>query len=50
MLSTYDLQMVARLEDRYLDPDYYTPGYSDEKEEAMWEEADRRYAEKCLEK
>lgn len=45
-----NLETLARLEERYLDPDYDTPRYSEEKEEAMWEEADRRYAERCLDR
>jgi len=49
-MPDYNEQVLARLEDRYLDPDYDDSIYSDEREEAMWEEADRRYAEKCLEK
>ena len=44
----YNERMVARLEERYLDPDYDPSRYSEDKEEAEWEEADRRYAEKCL--
>ena len=51
MLSTYDMQALARLEERWLDPDYETTtGWSEEKEEAMWDEADRRYAERCLDR
>ena len=45
-----NLETLARLEEIYLDPDYDTSRYSEEKEEAMWDEADRRYAERCLEK
>ena len=43
-------EILARLEDRYLDPDYDPSLYSEEKERAMWEEADRRYAERCLDR
>ena len=45
-----NLETLARLEERYLDPDYDTSRYSEEKEEAMCEEADRRYAERCLDR
>lgn len=40
-------EILARLEERYLDPDYDTLVYSVEKEEAMLDEADRRYVERC---
>lgn len=45
-----NLETLARLEERYLDPDYDTSRYSEEKEEAMLDEADRRYAERCLDR
>ena len=48
MLSIYDMQALTRLEERYLDPDYDPSGYSEDKDEAEFEEADRRYAEKCV--
>ena len=47
MLSAYDLACLSRLEDRWLDPDCVDEPKDDE---AEWEEADRRYAERCLEK
>lgn len=50
MLSMTDMRAIARYEDRYLDPDCDTSVYSEEKEEAEWDKADRRYAEKCLER
>lgn len=46
----YNMEVLARLEERYLDPDYDTSSKSEDKEEAMWEEADRRYAERCLDR
>ena len=50
MLNAYDMACLLRLEARWLDPDYDTSRYSEEKEEAMLDEADRRYAERCLDR
>lgn len=43
MLSTYDMQCLSRLEDRYLDPDYNTiPEDEEDYDNDMWLEADRK--------
>ena len=48
MLSTYDMQCLSKLEDRWLDPDYNAiPEDEDDRE---WEEADRRCEEKWAER
>jgi len=44
----YNEQVLARLEERWLDPDCVDEPKDDE--EAMWEEADRRYEERCLDR
>lgn len=44
MLSTYDMECLSRLEDRWLDPDCNTiPEDEDDRE---WLETDRRFEEK----
>ena len=43
----YNERIVAQLEERWLDPDCVEEPYDDE---AEWEEADRRYAERCLDR
>lgn len=48
MLSTYDMQCLSKLEDRWLDPDYNAiPEDEDDRER---EEADRRCEEKWAER
>ena len=44
MLSIYDMQCLARLEDRWLDPNFVLTDDKDDDE--LWEEADRRCEEK----
>ena len=39
MLSTYDMQCLSRLEDRWLDPDYNV--IPEDEEDDEWENADR---------
>ena len=39
MLSTYDMECLSRLEDRWLDPDYNT--IPEDEDDYEWEEADR---------
>ena len=49
MLSTYDMECLSRLEDRWLDPDY--DGTEDEEESDMdWLEADREYEDRICER
>lgn len=49
-MSDFNDRMLARLEATWLDPDSDKPMRSEEKDEAMFEEADRRYAERCLDR
>ena len=49
-MSDLNEQALARWEATWLDPDSDKPMRSEEKDEAMFEEADRRYAERCLER
>lgn len=49
MLSIYDMQCLARLEDRWLDPDSDTIHHTDEdKEEYELQKGDAEWAERCL--
>lgn len=48
MLSTYDMQCLSRLEDRWLDPDYNA--IPEDEEDDEWEEADREYEERVFER
>lgn len=50
MLSMYDAQALARLEERYLDPDYDGSIWSEDKDEAEFNRADEEYAERCYER
>jgi len=50
MLGMYDAQALARLEERYLDPDYNGSIWSEEKEEAEYNRADEEYVERCMER
>lgn len=49
MLSTYDMQCLGRLEDRWLDPDYNIIP-EDEEDDEYWDYADRRMEEKWAER
>lgn len=49
MLSTYDMQCLSKLEDRWLDPDCNTIP-EDEDDNEFWLEADRRCEEKWAER
>lgn len=46
MLSTYDMECLSRLEDRWLDPDCNT--IPEDEEDYEWEEADRAAEEKWI--
>lgn len=46
MLSTYDMECLSRLEDRWLDPDWNT--IPEDEEDYEWEEADRVAEEKWI--
>ena len=46
MLSTYDMECLSRLEDRWLDPDYNT--IPEDEDDYEWEEADRVAEEKWI--
>lgn len=49
MLSTYDMQCLSRLEERWLDPDYNTiPEDEDEWENYQLLKGDTEWAEKAV--
>ena len=50
MLSTYDMQCLSRLEDRWLDPDYNTIPEDEEDDELDWLRADDEVEERFYEK
>lgn len=45
MLSTYDMQCLSRLEDRYLDPDENTIP-EDEEDDEFWNQIDKEVEER----
>ena len=49
MLSTYDMQCLSRLEDRYLDPDYNSIP-EDEEDDEFWDQVDRDVEDRWFEK
>lgn len=46
-MTDFNERVLARLEERWLDPDCVDEPRDEEEE---WEEADRRYAERCLDR
>ena len=49
MLSSYDMQCLSRLEDRYLDPDWNTVP-EDEEDDEFWDQVDRDVEDEWFEK
>ena len=46
MLSTYDMECLSRLEDKYLDPDYNTIPEDEDDDELDWLRADDEVEER----
>lgn len=49
MLSTYDMECLSRLEDRWLDPDWNTIP-EDKEDDEFWDQVDKKVEERWAER